>query len=66
MKDEKEIELTMSYLEIYNETIRDLLVDGGSSKALALREDSTQTISVAGLSTHCPKDVSRAGPEQYP
>ncbi|KAF8419898.1 P-loop containing nucleoside triphosphate hydrolase protein [Tirmania nivea] len=58
LKDEKEIELTMSYLEIYNETIRDLLVEGGSSKALALREDSTQTISVAGLSTHCPKDVN--------
>ncbi|RPB22903.1 kinesin-domain-containing protein [Terfezia boudieri ATCC MYA-4762] len=58
LKDEKEIELTMSYLEIYNETIRDLLVDGGSSKALALREDSTQTISVAGLSTHSPKDVN--------
>lgn len=58
LKIEKEIELTMSYLEIYNETIRDLLVDGGSSKALALREDSSQAISVAGLSTHSPKNVS--------
>lgn len=65
LKSEKEIELTMSYLEIYNETIRDLLVDGGSSKALALREDSSQAISVAGLSTHSPKNVSEESQGWY-
>ncbi|KAF8462535.1 kinesin-like protein [Kalaharituber pfeilii] len=57
LKSEKEIELSLSYLEIYNETIRDLLVEGGSNKTLALREDSNQAISVAGLSTHTPKNV---------
>ncbi|KAI5787587.1 P-loop containing nucleoside triphosphate hydrolase protein [Peziza echinospora] len=57
LKDEKEVQLTLSYLEIYNETIRDLLIEGGSSKVLALREDSNQAIAVAGLSTHCPKNV---------
>ncbi|KAL7268364.1 tubulin-dependent ATPase kip3 [Rhizina undulata] len=55
--DEKEVDLTLSYLEIYNETIRDLLIPGGSKQGLALREDSCQNISVTGLSTHSPKTV---------
>ncbi|KAG0639910.1 P-loop containing nucleoside triphosphate hydrolase protein [Tuber brumale] len=59
LADEKEIELTLSYLEIYNETIRDLLVPGGSKMGLQLREDSSQNISVAGLSTHQPKNVQQ-------
>ncbi|KAH6703000.1 P-loop containing nucleoside triphosphate hydrolase protein [Leptodontidium sp. MPI-SDFR-AT-0119] len=42
--DEKHTEVSLSYLEIYNETIRDLLVPGGA-------------VSVAGLSSHHPKDV---------
>jgi kinesin family protein 18/19 len=57
--NEKEVELTLSYLEIYNETIRDLLVPGGSKQGLQLREDSSQNISVAGLSTHQPKNVQQ-------
>lgn len=57
LKEHKSVELTLSYLEIYNETIRDLLVEGGSTKTLALREDSNSAISVAGLSTHMPKNV---------
>ncbi|KAH8151857.1 uncharacterized protein LAJ45_03850 [Morchella importuna] len=57
LSGEKEIELTLSYLEIYNETIRDLLVPGGSKLGLQLREDTNQNISVAGLSTHSPKNV---------
>lgn len=53
----KRTEISLSYLEIYNETIRDLLVPGGSTKGLALREDADQKISVPGLSTHHPKTV---------
>ena len=57
LADEKEIQLTLSYLEIYNETIRDLLVPGGSKLGLQLREDTNSNISVSGLSTHAPKTV---------
>jgi kinesin family member 18/19 len=55
--DEKQTEVSLSYLEIYNETIRDLLVPGGSKQGLMLREDANQAVSVAGLSSHRPKDV---------
>jgi kinesin family protein 18/19 len=57
LHDEKDIKLTLSYLEIYNETIRDLLVPGGSKLGLQLREDNNSNISVSGLSTHQPKTV---------
>ena len=56
--DEKHTEISLSYLEIYNETIRDLLVPGGSKAGLMLREDANQTVSVAGLSSHHPQNVS--------
>lgn len=52
IQDEKVTEITLSYLEIYNETIRDLLVEGGSKQPLMLREDANQAVSVAGLSSH--------------
>ncbi|KAI0902878.1 kinesin motor domain-containing protein [Ustulina deusta] len=55
--DEKHTEISLSYLEIYNETIRDLLVTGGSKQGLMLREDSNQGVTVQGLSSHHPKDV---------
>ncbi|KAK4154217.1 P-loop containing nucleoside triphosphate hydrolase protein [Chaetomidium leptoderma] len=54
---DKVTEVSLSYLEIYNETIRDLLVPGGSKQGLMLREDSNQAVTVAGLSSHHPKDV---------
>lgn len=54
---EKTTELSLSYLEIYNETIRDLLVPGGSKAGLMLREDSNQAVTVPGLSSHHPRDV---------
>lgn len=58
---EKATEVTLSYLEIYNETIRDLLVPTGSSGkgGLMLREDSNQSVSVAGLSSHHPHNVGQ-------
>ncbi|CAK7207465.1 tubulin-dependent ATPase kip3 [Sporothrix eucalyptigena] len=55
--DEKVTELSLSYLEIYNETIRDLLVPGGSKQGLMLREDTNQAVTVAGLTSHHPRDV---------
>lgn len=55
--EEKQTEITLSYLEIYNETIRDLLVPGGSKQGLMLREDSNQAVTVSGLTSHHPKDV---------
>ncbi|KAK8113448.1 kinesin-like protein Klp5 [Apiospora sp. TS-2023a] len=55
--DEKQTEITLSYLEIYNETIRDLLVPGGSKTGLMLREDANAGVTVAGLTSHHPKDV---------
>lgn len=54
---DKVTEITLSYLEIYNETIRDLLVPGNSKAGLMLRDDANQTVSVAGLSTHHPQNV---------
>ncbi|CAF2994782.1 unnamed protein product [Rotaria sp. Silwood2] len=45
---QREYQVSMSYLEIYNELIRDLLAP--SSSFLELREDAKGTIQVAGLS----------------
>lgn len=56
-KDDKNTEVSLSYLEIYNETIRDLLVPGGSKGGLMLREDANQSVSVTGLSSHNPQNV---------
>lgn len=56
-KDEKVTEVSMSYLEIYNETIRDLLVPGGGKQGLMLREDVNQAVTVAGLTSYHPKSV---------
>lgn len=56
--EEKITEVTLSYLEIYNETIRDLLVEGGSKQTLMLREDANQAVSVSGLTSHRPQNVS--------
>ncbi|KAJ2700793.1 tubulin-dependent ATPase kip3 [Coemansia sp. IMI 203386] len=57
-EDEKAIDVTVSYLEVYNETIRDLLgPDVGNPVSLALREDAQQGVTVIGLSEHVPKNV---------
>ena len=57
LKDTKIIDVSLSYLEIYNETIRDLLTPETDFKKLIIREDSNQKISVSNLSTHRPNSV---------
>ena len=58
VQGEKATEVSLSYLEIYNEMIRDLLGSGGNVRGgLMLREDSNQAVSVAGLSSHHPQNV---------
>ncbi|KAJ3191875.1 Kinesin-like protein kif19 [Irineochytrium annulatum] len=48
-KDASSYEVTLSYLEIYNENIRDLL--SGRSDFLDLREDGSHGVVVAGITT---------------
>ncbi|KAI8822640.1 P-loop containing nucleoside triphosphate hydrolase protein [Fimicolochytrium jonesii] len=51
------IETSVSYLEVYNEAIKDLLKPT-STESLDLREDdSNSRVVVAGLSEHKPRDV---------
>jgi kinesin family protein 18/19 len=63
-QEEKVIDISLSYLEIYNETIRDLLIPGGSKQGLMLREDANQAVSVANLSSHSPKTVGHESLER--
>lgn len=52
VKDEKECSTAVSYLEVYNEQIRDLLTNSGP---LAVREDAQKGVVVQGLTLHQPK-----------
>lgn len=61
LQAEKTCEISLSYLEIYNETIRDLLSQGGPKQGLMLREDANQAVSVSGLSSHHPQNVGHSG-----
>ncbi|XP_078093208.1 kinesin-like protein KIF18A [Mustelus asterias] len=54
MKDEKICEVAVSYLEVYNEQIQDLLEPKGS---LAVREDPQKGTVVQRLSFHQPKSA---------
>ncbi|XP_072348428.1 kinesin-like protein KIF18A isoform X1 [Scyliorhinus torazame] len=54
MKDEKICEVAVSYLEVYNEQIQDLLEPKGS---LAVREDPEKGTVVQRLSFHRPKSA---------
>uniref|UniRef100_UPI00398F54D5 kinesin-like protein KIF18B n=1 Tax=Pristiophorus japonicus TaxID=55135 RepID=UPI00398F54D5 len=54
MKDEKICEVAVSYLEVYNEQIQDLLEPKGS---LAVREDPQKGTVVQRLSYHQPKSA---------
>ncbi|CAR65398.1 DEHA2A09812p [Debaryomyces hansenii CBS767] len=57
LADTKLFDVSMSFLEIYNETIRDLLNPETNFKRLVLREDANKKISVSNLSSHKPKSV---------
>ncbi|XP_031562254.1 kinesin-like protein KIF18A isoform X2 [Actinia tenebrosa] len=52
LKDEKTCDVAVSYLEVYNETIRDLLLPG---PPLAVREDPARGVCVSGLTLHKPR-----------
>ncbi|MEE6499070.1 hypothetical protein FKM82_003302 [Ascaphus truei] len=54
VKDEKICNVAVSYLEVYNEQIRDLLSQSGS---LAVREDAQKGVVVQGLTLHQPKSA---------
>lgn len=57
LTDTKVFDVSMSFLEIYNETIRDLLNPETHFKRLVLREDANKKISVSNLLSHKPNSV---------
>lgn len=57
LQDTKHVDVSLSYLEIYNETIRDLMQPDNGGKLLTLREDANKRITVSNLSTHRPQSV---------
>ncbi|NXL12600.1 KI18A protein, partial [Mesembrinibis cayennensis] len=54
IKEDKICNVAVSYLEVYNEQIRDLLVNTGP---LAVREDTQKGVVVQGLTLHQPKSA---------
>uniref|UniRef100_A0A674AJZ7 Kinesin-like protein n=1 Tax=Salmo trutta TaxID=8032 RepID=A0A674AJZ7_SALTR len=54
VKEEKIFDVAFSYLEVYNEQIRDLLANVGP---LAVREDPSNGVVVQGLTLHQPKSA---------
>ena len=56
--EEEQLELSISYFEIYNEIVRDLLTPAiGNKSGLAVREDPKRGVIVKNLSVHQPKDA---------
>ena len=49
---EKTISLKMSYVEIYNEIIRDLLLPNAKETYLDLRDDPEKGVCIAGVTEH--------------
>lgn len=58
LSDTRVFDVSILFLEIYNETIRDLLNPDTPAKKLVLREDSNRRISVSNLSSHKPPTVN--------
>uniref|UniRef100_V5GNM0 Kinesin-like protein n=1 Tax=Kalmanozyma brasiliensis (strain GHG001) TaxID=1365824 RepID=V5GNM0_KALBG len=56
-RDDSDVQIRLSYLEIYNETIRDLLSSEPTppGAGLALREDANNRISVVGITELIPE-----------
>jgi kinesin family protein 18/19 len=46
---DKKIELKVSYVEIYNEVIRDLLVSNSKETVLELRDEPDKGVQLAGV-----------------
>lgn len=57
LSDTKIVDVSLSFLEIYNETIRDLLEPQTNFKKLVLREDANNKMTVSNLLSHRPKTV---------
>ncbi|RWS14608.1 kinesin-like protein KIF18A [Dinothrombium tinctorium] len=55
-RKEEQLELTVSYFEVYNEDVYDLLSQPGR-KPLTIREDPQRGVMVANLSIHYPRDA---------
>lgn len=55
-REDSDVQIRLSYLEIYNEAIRDLLSPTPTppGQGLMLREDATNKISVVGITEHAP------------
>ncbi|KAI1295387.1 Kinesin-like protein KIF18A [Halotydeus destructor] len=53
---DEQLEISISYFEIYNEVVFDLLTPTGG-KSLAVREDPKRGVIVSNLSVHQPKDA---------
>ena len=49
---EKEVTLKMSYVEIYNEVIRDLLLANCKDTYLELRDDPDKGVCIAGVTEY--------------
>jgi kinesin family protein 18/19 len=60
-RDDSEVSVRLSYLEIYNESIRDLLSPTPTppGQGLMLREDAARKISVVGITEHVPESPER-------
>ncbi|EGV63022.1 kinesin-domain-containing protein, partial [Yamadazyma tenuis ATCC 10573] len=57
MSESKVFDVSFSFLEIYNETIKDLLDPNTNQKKLVIREDTNNKVFVANLSSHKPQSV---------
>lgn len=57
LSSERIFDVSVLFLEIYNETIRDLLCPETPVKLLNLREDSKNRMTVSNLLSHTPKDL---------
>ncbi|XP_042197421.1 kinesin-like protein KIF18A isoform X1 [Callorhinchus milii] len=56
IKSERSCDVAVSYFEVYNEQIRDLLTN---SRSLAMREDAQNGIVIQGLTLHKPKSAEQ-------
>ena len=56
--EDEQLELSISYFEIYNELVYDLLTPALIGKQLAVREDPKRGVVVKNLSVHQPKDAN--------